>query len=224
MSVITHYENYSYEVLTSNEDARVCAELTTDSFTKTNTITMSHGVTTQEHFEKISFPLINKALHQHLSLFARDQTTQEIVGCIIVTDFYLDQLYHQPYTGSYTLGYLFEELTEMFISNLHEELKPNTILYISLIATKQSQIGKGLATRLSQLACQHARQKHGFRYALVQVTHSATKHIYLKKFNGKVVSEIDPTTWIWKKGGNIIPYKEWTTEPLPNILFSLDEY
>jgi hypothetical protein len=111
----------------------------------------------------------------------------------------------------------------MFVNNLDEELKPNMILHIGLIATKESELVKGLATRLSQIVCEHAHQTRGFRYGHVQVTHPATKHIFLKKFNGKIVSEIDPTTWIWKRNGNIMPYKEWNTGPLPNILFSLNK-
>ncbi len=52
----------------------------------------------------------------------------------------------------------------MFVSNLDGELKSNTTLHISSKATKESEIGKGLATRLSQLVCEHARQTRNFRY------------------------------------------------------------
>jgi hypothetical protein len=220
---MTDDANYSYEVLTSNDDARVCAQLSANSFTKSNAITMFHGATTEQHFEKISLPVINKVLNEHLSFFARHRITQEIVGCIIVGDFYLNRLRHEPYTRFHSFADFIEELSDMFVSNLEEELKPNTILHISLMATKESEVGKGLATRLSQLACEHARQTRGFRYAHVQVTHPAIKHIYLKKFKGKIVSEIDPTTWVWQRNGNIMPYKEWTIGPLPNILFSLNK-
>lgn len=60
---------------TSSKDARICAQISANSFTKLNAITMSHGVTTEQHFESISSPLINKVLDEHLSFFARHQTT-----------------------------------------------------------------------------------------------------------------------------------------------------
>ena len=215
-------ENYFYELLTSQEDAHTCAQLSADVFTKTNPITMAHGVTFEQHFKEISLPLINKVLDEHLSFIARNRTTQEIIGCIIIGDFYLQRLDHKPYTGFYSLGNLFEELDDMFVNGLYEELKPNTILQIKLTVTKETEISKGLATRLSQIACEYARRTRHFQYAHVQVTHPATQHIYLNKFHGKIVSEIDPTTWIWKQGGNTMPYKDWTIRSLSNILFSLD--
>jgi hypothetical protein len=55
------------------------------------------------------------------------------------------------------------------------------------------------------------------------VTHPAAKHVYLKKFNGTIVAEIDPTTWVWKRGGNIMPNKQWTSRPISSISFSLHE-
>jgi hypothetical protein len=216
-------QNYSYEVLTSNEDARACAQLISNVFTKSNEVTMSYGMSTEQHFEETSLPWVNKVLEEHLSLFARNRTTQEIVGCIINSDFYLTCFHHDPNVSAHSLSDFFDELDDMVVSSLNEELKPNMILHIALTATKENEGGKGLATHLSRLACKHAQQTRGFRYAHVQPTHPATKHIYLKKFNGKIVSEINPTTWVWKKGGNIIPYKEWTTGSIPNILFSFDE-
>ncbi len=109
------------------------------------------------------------------------------------------------------------------MNNFEEELKPNRILYIELTVTKDSEIGKALATHLSQLACEHAHRTQGFCYAYVQVTHHATKHIFLKKFNSTIVAQIDPTTWVWKRGGNIMPYKQWTIGSISSILFSLHE-
>jgi hypothetical protein len=220
---MTDDQNYSYEVLTTNEDARTCAQLISNVFTKSNAVTMSYGMTTEEHFEETSLPLVNNVLDEHLSFFARDKTTQEIVGCIITNDFYLSWLSHDLSTAIHSLTDLFYELDDMFVNNLDEELKPNTILQIGLMAIKEGEADKGLATHLSLVACEHARQTRGFRYAHVQPTHPATKHIYLKKFNGKIVSEIDPTTWIWQRGGNTIPYREWITESIPNILFSLNK-
>jgi hypothetical protein len=74
---------------------------------------MSHGVTTEQHFESISSPLINKVLDEHLSFFARHRTTQEIVGFVTASDFYLERLHRKPYTGFYSLGSLFEELDDV---------------------------------------------------------------------------------------------------------------
>jgi hypothetical protein len=69
------------------------------------------------------------------------------------------------------VGGSFEGTRQHILNNFEEELKPNRILYIELIATKDSEVGKGLATHLSQLACEHAHRTRGFCYAYVQVTH-----------------------------------------------------
>jgi len=76
---------------------------------------------------------------------------------------------------------------------------------------------------LREIVCNNACNKKGFQYLLVQTTNQATRHIYLNKMNGKEVTIIDPTTWIWKNKDNelLYPYKDYKGGLIPNILVKL---
>jgi hypothetical protein len=99
---------------------------------------MSREITTEHHFEQISLHFILKVLDEHLSFFARQRATQEIVGCIIAGDFYLSRLHQKPYTGFDAFTDLLKKLDDMFVRDLGEELKPNMVLDISIQATTES--------------------------------------------------------------------------------------
>jgi hypothetical protein len=60
-------QNYSYEVLISNLNVHACAHLLANSFTKSNSVTMSYGITTETHFVEVCLPLTNNVLSEHLS-------------------------------------------------------------------------------------------------------------------------------------------------------------
>ncbi|CAF3087304.1 unnamed protein product [Rotaria sp. Silwood2] len=90
-------------------------------------------------------------------------------------------------------------------------------------ATRAHHSVKGVARQLRVAMCNHARQTKGFEYALAQPINQDTRYIYLNEMNGKELSVIDPTTWLWKKTGNesAYPYENYTGGCIPNILVKL---
>ena len=71
--------------------------------------------------------------------------------------------------------------------------------------------------------CRYAQHKKGFKYALVQVTNKVTRHIYINKMDGKVVTVVDRTIWLWEKKSDQLsyPYKDYKHGSIPNILIEL---
>ena len=218
--------DYLYEILVTTEDIEMCARIAAESFTESNPFTRFHGFTFDHFYEHVSVPLMNELINERLSMLARNRYTRQIVGCVIAGDLYLERLRYKPDSGSFAIGDLLNELDEMFIrSNTSREgqLKPNLILHISLVATKLSEIGKGIMSQLIYQVCRNAQKTGGFKYAYAQITHPASRHIFEKKLGAKIVSHIDPTTWLWKRRGDTCPYpyKEWTGGPIVNIRLAL---
>jgi ribosomal protein S18 acetylase RimI-like enzyme len=167
--------------------------------------------------------------HERLSFLARHYSSGEIVGAIVAGDFYTYHHKH-PFNDStppqiIPVNDLLDEMDNLFITrDFGEELRSNLILHITVGAVRDQHSGKGVASQMSIAMCNYARDKYGFKYALVQVTNQITRHIYLNKMNGKEITIIDPTTWIWKKKniGLVYPYKDYKGGLIPNILIQLN--
>ncbi|CAF4602061.1 unnamed protein product, partial [Rotaria sp. Silwood2] len=125
---------------------------------------------------------------------------------------------HRPTTD------LFAEMLDQFIHrDFNQELKPNTVLYIIAGATRSKHSGKTLGAQLRAHVCTHARNTKGFQYAFIQTCNPATRHIHVKKMNGKEMTILDPATWLWKKkdDGLSCPFKDYKDEPIVNIFLNL---
>ncbi|UJR34456.1 hypothetical protein I4U23_021863 [Adineta vaga] len=168
-----------------------------------------------------------ESLDERLSVLARHRSTNEIVAAILANDLYYDHKRH-PYNPldpphAFALIDLLNEMDEAFIQrDFGQELIPSKVLHIFLGATREQHANKGIAARLRAFVCENARQAKDFQYTFVQTSNSATYHIYINKMKGKIVTEVDPTTWLWKKKGDgIYPFKEFTGGIVPNILIKL---
>jgi hypothetical protein len=220
---------YIYEIIDDDNDARYCAQLIAEEFCAHNLITVFDQITPTHFYEACSWPLMKDMLAEHLSFLARHRLTGEIIGATIAGDLYLQhQKNHLCDTSNrlhtIPVSDLLDEMDNLFISrDFGQELKPNMVLHIGLGAVRGQHSGKGVASQIRKILCDNARDKKGFQYLLVQTTNPATRHIYLNKMNGKEVTIIDPTTWIWKKKGDelLYPYKDYKGGLIPNILVKL---
>ena len=224
---MTNLDEYTYEVLENEHDARICAQLLAKEFAAHNAMIVFDQLTPQYLFEEDTWPSIVEILNDRLSFLARYRPTGEIVATICACDLYLAHHRHpfDPSSPPSTITFfdLLDELDDRFIRHdFGQELKPNMVLQIVMGATREAHAGKGVGARLRAVLCEHARTKRGFKYAVAQTTHQATRHIYLNKMGGKQLSSIDPTTWVWKKKGDgLCPYKDYTGGSIPNILIEL---
>lgn len=219
---------YIYGIIDNETDARQCAQLLAEEFAVHNPITVFEKATSARFFDETSWPIARQMFPEHLSVFARKRSINEIVGAIIAGDLYLEQeqekLQHDcGVTHSIPIDSLLEELTYLFIErDFGQELKPNMVLYIELCGMRSQYSGKGIAHQMLKMVFDQARNK-GFQYVLAQVTHKATQHIFINKMGGKELSVIDPQTWAWKNedGGLMYPFKDYQGGPVPNILVKL---
>ncbi len=220
---------YIYEMIDNDNDARDCAQLIAEEFCAHNAITIFDQITPKHFYDLCSWPSMKDIFMEHLSFLARHHLTGEIVGAIIAGDLYLENQQNHLCNTSNQLhtipvSDLLVEMDDIFISrDFGQELKPNMVLHVGLGAVRAQHSGKGVASQLRKIVGNNARNKKEFQYLLVQTTNPATRHIYLNKMNGKEVTIIDPTTWIWKNKDDelLYPYKGYKGGLIPNILVKL---
>ena len=215
-------DDYTYEIITTEADARQCAQLLAEEFSSHNLITLFDRIDATTFFNECAWPLTKNLLAEHLSYLARHRPTGEIVAVTLAGDLYFQHASDRPH--NIPIDDLLEEMDHLFVTrDFGEELKPNMVLHISLGAVRFEHSGKGLASGMRRILCNHARDQRGFPYALVQVTSQATRHIYLNKMAGREVTIVDPRTWIWKKNTDqaACPYKDYRGGVIPNILLNL---
>ena len=217
-------EEYIYEIITTEADARQCAQLLAEEFSSHNPITLFDQIDATTFFNECSWPLTKHFFAEHLSYLARHRPTGEIVGVILAGDLFLPYNSDRPHTIA--VDDLLEEMDHLFITrDLGEELKSNMVLHISLVASRFGHSGKGIISEMHRILFDHARDTREFQYAFVQVTNQATRHIYRKKMGGRELTTIDPTTWIWKKNTDqaSCPYKDYQGGVIPNIFIKLSK-
>jgi hypothetical protein len=224
---MTNLDEYTYEVIDNENDARVCAQLLSEEFIAHNSMIIFDGLTSERMFNEDTWPSMIDVLNERLSFLARHRHSGRIVATICACDLYLAQQKH-PYDSSSapsTIPFfdLLDEMDQIFLhQDFGQQLKPNMFLQIIMGATLAEHSNKGVATQLRSIMCKHARDIRGFQYALAQTTNQATRHIYMDKMGGKQLTVVDPTTWIWKKKGDeICPYKDYKGGAIPNILIRL---
>lgn len=219
---------YTYELIATESDARLCAQLLAEEFTANNPITIFDRVSADSFHRDCTWPLTNDMYKEGLSFLARYRPSNEIVAAVIAGDLYT---YHQrhPYNTqsgpqAIPVSDLLDEMDNSFIErDFGQELKPTLVLHITVGAVRADHCGKGVATQVRQAMCNFARDQHGFGYALVQITNPVTGYIYMNKMGGEEVTVVDPTTWKWKKkdDGSSMPYKDYTGGLITNILLTL---
>ncbi|CAF1591099.1 unnamed protein product [Rotaria magnacalcarata] len=220
---------YVYEIIDNEIDARYCAKLLAEEFSAHNPLTIFDRTTPACFFDECSWPLTELLFPERLSFLVRHRSTMEIIGAVVAGDVYSQHETESVCDTSHSLHSiplddLLEEMYNLFVTrDFGQELKPNLVLYIEMCAVRAEYAGKGIANQLRKAVCDYARDQRGFQYAFVQVTNDATRHIFLNKMNGKEVTIIDPTTWVWKQENNepICPYKDYKGGSIPNILVKL---
>ncbi|CAF0874317.1 unnamed protein product [Adineta steineri] len=221
-------DEYTYEIIDNESDARDCAQLLAEEFVLHNSIDIYHRMSIQQYYDILMWPMLKEVLNERLSFLSRHQSSGEIVGVILAGDMYLHQQKH-PYEPNsppqwIPLDDLLDEMAHEFICHdFNQELTSGILLHIALGATRVSHSGKGIATKLRKTLYNYARDIRNFQYAFVQVNSEATRHIYLNILQGKELTVVNPTAWLWKKKDNglFYPYKDYKGELISNILIKL---
>ena len=224
---MTSADEYVYEVIDNEKDARVCAQLIADEFVQNNPLLVFEQLPAQTFHDGFVWPALQGVLDERLSFLARHCLSSEIIGAIVASDLYVMREKH-PFNYSDPPAFtpvvdLIDEMNHLFLcQDFDQKLKANMVLCIGTGATRAQHSRKGVGGQLRAMVCEHARKTKGFQYAVVQTAHPGTHHIYLKKLGGKEMTINDLTKWIWKKKGNgSCPYINFKGEPMPNIMVKL---
>jgi hypothetical protein len=225
---MTSNDEYEIAIIENETDARLCTKLIAEEFALSNPLSVFNQSTPEQLYDTWLWPLMLDVLDEKLSFLVRHRPTNEIVAAIIASDLFLLCEKH-PYDASSPpsngpMADLFDEMRDRFVHHdLQQKLKLNMVLCISAGVTQSKHSGKGLAAQLRIHVCNYARDTKGFQYAFIQTTNAATRHIYVKKMNGKEMTILDPATWLWKKKGDglLRPVKDYKGEPIVNILVKL---
>lgn len=228
MTGSTSNDEYEIQLIENEIDARLCTQLIAEEFALSNPLSVFNRSTAQELYDTWLWPSMKEALDQKLSFLVRHRPTNEIVAGMIGKDLFLSCEKH-PYDASgpasdNPLTDLFDEMCDQFVQHdLGEKLEPNLVLLIGSGATHSQHAGKGIAARLRTHLCNYARDTKGFKYVFVQTAHPATRHIYVKKLNGKEMTILNPASWLWKKKGDGLsrPLEQYKGEPVVNMLVPL---
>lgn len=216
---------YIYEIITNENDARCAAQLIAEEFSAYNPITCFDRISSEQFYRYCSWPIMQRTWSEGLSMLARQQSNGEIIAATIAGDLYLQhQSESSQGASAIAVDDLLNEMDHVFISkDFGQELRMNLVLHVTLGAVRNAHAGKGIASEMRKLICENARDRRGFEYLLVQTTSPATRHIYLNKMNGKEVTIVDPTTWMWKNSDDQItyPYQNYQGGLIPNILVKL---
>ncbi len=221
-------DEYEITLIENETDAISCTKLIAEEFSLSNPLSVFNKVRAQELYDTWLWPLMQDVLDEKLSFLVRHRPTNEIIAAIIASDLFILCNKH-PYDSSgpasnNPMSDLSSEMRDRFVHHdLDQKLKPGMVLYISAGATQSKHTGKGVAAQLRTHVCNYARDTKRFEYAYIQTVHPATRHIYIKKMNGKEMTTIDPATWVWKKKGDGLsrPVKDYKGEPIVNMLVKL---
>ncbi|CAF5126326.1 unnamed protein product, partial [Rotaria sp. Silwood1] len=183
-------DEYEIALIENENDAHLCAKLLAEEFALHNPLSIFHQATAEQSFDQWVWPFMIDVFDEKLSFFIRHRPTNEIIAAIIASDLFLYCEKH-PYDASSPASHnpikdLIEEMLHQFVHrDFDQELKPNMVLFIMAGATRSEYVGKGFGAQLRTDICNYARDTKGFQYAFVQTSNPATRHIYIKKMNGK---------------------------------------
>ena len=218
-------DEYSLALVETAEDARQCAQLLAEAFAENNPLSVHRQAKAEDLFEYWLHPAIVDVLEEKLSFLVRHRPTNEVVATAIASDLSLYCEKH-PYDPSApasesAAGDFFDEMLDQFVRHeFQQPVRANQVLFISVVGTRSSHAGRGLAEHLAVHLCNYARDQRGFEYAFVQAAHPGTRRIFLEKLHGQATSVVQPATWKWKRmgDGTSCPMQSYPGEPVINVL------
>ena len=85
------HDEYTYEVIDNENDARICAQLLAEEFTVHNPMIAFDQLTSQRMFDEDTWPTMMDILNERLSFLARHRHSGEIVAAICACDLFLEK-------------------------------------------------------------------------------------------------------------------------------------
>lgn len=192
--ILNESEGYRYELFVINELDEV-AMMMAEAFTIHEPMTSALGITSKEYVDFIRL-LGPKMVDEELTVIARNQETNQIVGAMITDDFAIE-----PPAEIRRLGDQFKPVWAI-LDDLDIRYKQGRILakgeylHFFLLAVDHLQTGKNLAVKLVQ-ACLENGIRKGYKSGIVEATGIVSQHIF-RKFGFGQCFEIPYQTFMFE--------------------------
>ena len=175
--ILNEAEGVQYELFNIGELHEVAA-MTAETFARYEPVTSSLGISL-ENFSDFVRLLGPKVEQEELTVIARNQDTNQIIGAMVTDDFAIE-----PPEEMRRLGDNFEPLWAV-LDELDTQYKEGRILpkgeylHFFLLAVDHRQSGKNVAKNLVQTCLENGIRK-GYKTGVVEATGVVSQHIFRK--------------------------------------------
>ena len=175
--ILNEAEGVQYELFNIGELHEVAA-MTAETFARYEPVTSSLGISL-ENFSDFVRLLGPKVEQEELTVIARNQDTNQIIGAMVTDDFAIE-----PPEEMRRLGDNFEPLWAV-LDELDTQYKQGKILpkgeylHFFLLAVDHRQSGKNVAKNLVQTCLENGIRK-GYKTGVVEATGVVSQHIFRK--------------------------------------------
>lgn len=132
-------------------------------------------------------PLFAAELEQELSLVARSEADGRVMGCLLACDYTKQAAHPQPPEQLQPLRALLAELEKRY--RQHRDPQPGQALLVDMAAVATDASGQGVYQAL-RLAAHERGRAAGFRYAVGELSSSATQHVCVERLGQQVIAEL----------------------------------
>jgi predicted N-acetyltransferase YhbS len=175
--VLNEAEGVQYELFDIS-DLHEMAAMTAETFAQYEPVTSSLGISLDDFadFVRLRWPKVEQ---EELTVIARNQDTNQIIGAMVTDDFAVE-----PPEEMRHLGDNFEPLWAV-LDKLDSQYKQGRILskgeylHFLLLAVDHRQTGKNVAKNLVQTCLEHGVRK-GYKTGVVEATGVVSQHIFRK--------------------------------------------
>lgn len=175
--ILNEAEGVQYELFNIGELHEVAA-MTAETFARYEPVTSSLGISLEDFSDFVRL-LGPKVEQEELTVIARNQDTNQIIGAMVTDDFAIE-----PPEEMRRLGDNFEPLWAV-LDELDTQYKQGKILpkgeylHFFLLAVDHRQSGKNVAKNLVQTCLENGIRK-GYKTGVVEATGVVSQHIFRK--------------------------------------------
>ena len=175
--ILNEAEGVQYELFNIGELHEVAA-MTAETFARYEPVTSSLGISLEDFSDFVRL-LGPKVEQEELTVIARNQDTNQIIGAMVTDDFAIE-----PPEEMRRLGDNFEPLWAV-LDELDTQYKEGRILpkgeylHFFLLAVDHRQSGKNVAKNLVQTCLENGIRK-GYKTGVVEATGVVSQHIFRK--------------------------------------------
>lgn len=161
--------------------------LASETFAQGSTLHRALGVSLNEYREYL-WPSFLTMVEEGLSIVAIDTDTEQVVGCLILSDFQPHVISNEIAPGRLAaLSVLTQHLCREY--NNHRTIIPGEAVLVDMGAVSSLAAGQGVYQKLRNAAQNNAKNL-GYRFVIGELSSASTQHVVLNKLGHRKVAEV----------------------------------